>query len=216
MKAVVLLSGGLDSSVVAALARSKGRQVIALSFDYGQSHAVELKRARLQAKMLGIRRHLSVTLPLGAIASGALVDGSRLNTKGLKKGKPSSYVTFRNGVFLAVAASLAEAEGAREIWGGWCGADFGGYPDCRPDFFAAMNKAIRLGSWAGRRGKAIKIVAPLGRLSKLQTLTLGLKLGVDLHSTWTCYQPDKKRACGRCDACRVRAAAFSELGMADR
>jgi 7-cyano-7-deazaguanine synthase len=214
-KVVVLLSGGLDSSVVAALAKSCGREIVALSIDYGQSHAIELKKAKQQARLLGLKEQLSLKLPLDQIASGALVDGSRLNTKGLKTGKPSSYVSFRNGVFLALAASLAEARGAEEIWGGWCGEDFGGYPDCRADFFEAMNEAIRLGSWAGRRGKPVRIVAPLASLSKAETLKLGLSLGVDFKNTWTCYAPKRGRACQKCDACRVRARGFKAAKLMD-
>ena len=214
-KAILLLSGGLDSAVAGALAVSRKRQLIALSFDYGQRHKVELSRAKAQAKALKIKRHVIVRLPLAGLASGALVDGGKVNQGGPKKGKPSTYVSFRNGVFLALAASLAEAEGAREIWGGWCGADFGGYPDCRADFFEAMNRAIRLGSWSGRRGKAVKIVAPLGRLSKASTLRLGKKLGVDFSRTWTCYAPLKGKACAKCDACRGRAAGFKDAKIQD-
>lgn len=213
-KAVVLLSGGLDSAVAAALAISRGRRVIALSIDYGQRHKVELSRARAQAKLLTIKRHHLVKLPLSQIASGALVDGSRVNRQGPKKGRPSTYVSFRNGVFLALAASLAEAEGAAEIWGGWCGSDYGGYPDCRDDFFAAMNRAIRLGSWAGRRGKGPKVMAPLAHLSKLETLKLGKRLGVDFNKTWSCYAPKAGRPCRACDACRVRQRGFLEMTRA--
>jgi 7-cyano-7-deazaguanine synthase len=215
MKAVVLLSGGLDSAVAAALAKSKGRSLAALSFDYGQRHRIELKRARAVARRLGVKRHHILRLPLRAVASGALVDGSRLNKSGVKKGRPSSYVSFRNGVFLSLAASLAEAEGAGEIWGGWCGSDFGGYPDCRADFFAAMNKLIRLGSWAGRKGRGAKVLAPLAHKSKAETLRLGIKLGLDLGMTWSCYAPKAGKPCGLCDACRVRRKGFKEAGLID-
>jgi 7-cyano-7-deazaguanine synthase len=214
-KAIVLLSGGLDSSVAAALAISKGRQLTALSIDYGQSHRIELKAAKRQAKRLEISRQIVLRLPLGAIAKGALVDGSALNLKGPKAGKPSSYVSFRNGIFLSLAAALAEAEEALEIWGGWCGQDFGGYPDCREDFFEAMDEVMRLGSWQGRRGKPFRILAPLARLSKAETLRLGASLGVDFGATWTCYAPKQGHPCGRCDACRIRAAGFEAAGLKD-
>jgi 7-cyano-7-deazaguanine synthase len=213
MKALILLSGGMDSAVVAALARSKKRSLVALSFDYGQRHKMELRRAKAQAKALKIKRHVILRLPLQRIASGALVDGSKINQSGLKKGRPSTYVSFRNGVFLSLALSMAEAEGVREIWGGWCGADFGGYPDCRPDFFKAMEKAGALGSWAGRQGRGVKILAPLGKLSKAQSIALGSKLGVNFSKTWTCYSPEHGRPCGRCDACRVRAEGFAEAKL---
>lgn len=216
IKAVVLLSGGLDSAVAAALALSRGREISALSFDYGQRHALELTRAKAQAKALGIQKHVVLRLPLGRLAKGALVDGTKVNQKGLKKGKPSTYVSFRNGVFLALAASLAEAEGASEIWGGWCGDDFGGYPDCRADFFRAMNRLIALGSWAGREGKGARVVAPLARLSKAATLKLGAKLGVDFSKTWSCYAPEAGKPCGRCDACRVRSRGFRDAHINDR
>jgi 7-cyano-7-deazaguanine synthase len=206
----------MDSAVAAALAKKRGRSLTALSFDYGQSHRRELSCARIQARDLGITRHVILRLPLKSIASGALLGKGRLNQKGLKPGKPASYVSFRNGVFLALAASMAEAEGALEIWGGWCGADYGGYPDCRAAFFKAMNSAIRLGSWAGQRGKSIRIVAPLKDKDKAATLRLGLKLGVDFARNWTCYAPRRKKICGRCDACRVRAAGFKKAKLNDR
>jgi 7-cyano-7-deazaguanine synthase len=215
-KAILLLSGGLDSAVAAALAKSRGREITALSFDYGQRHSLELKRARAQAKALGLKKYVVLKLPLGRLAKGALVDGTKVNQKGLKKGKPSTYVSFRNGVFLSLAASLAEAEGALEIWGGWCGDDFGGYPDCRADFFRAMNRLIALGSWAGREGRGARVVAPLARLSKAATLKLGAKLGVDFTKTWSCYAPRRGKPCGSCDACRVRQRGFKEAKIADR
>ena len=215
-KAIVLLSGGLDSAVAAALASSLGRDVLALSFDYGQRHALELKRAKAQAKALGIKKHAVLRLPLERLAKGALVDGGAVNKKGLKKGKPSTYVSFRNGVFLSLAASWAEAEGASEIWGGWCGDDFGGYPDCRADFFKAMNRLITLGSWAGRKGKGPRVIAPLAKLSKAATLRLGARLGVDFKNTWSCYAPKSGKPCLKCDACRVRAKGFQQAKIKDR
>jgi len=219
VKAVVLLSGGMDSAVCAAAARAKGRRLFGLSLGYGQRHAVELDCARAQARLLGFERQVTLDLPLAAIASGALVDGSRLNTRGPRKGKPATYVSFRNGVFLAAAASWAEALGASEIWGGWCFTDHAGYPDCTPSFFSAFEKAVAAGTWDGRRGRRLRILAPLGRLDKAATIRLGLRLGVDFRKTWTCYRPQgplaRTRACGVCDACRLRAEGFSRAGLAD-
>lgn len=210
-RAILLLSGGLDSAVAGALAKARGRRLIALSIDYGQRHRKELGFARRQARLLGAKRVL-FKLPLGLLASGALVDGKAVNKAGLKAGRPSTYVSFRNGIFLSLAFALAEREGASEVWGGWCGADYGGYPDCRKPFFSAMEKAGRLGRWAG----PLKIVAPLARLGKSQTLKLGKRLGVDFKTTWTCYDPRRGRPCGGCDACRVRRQAFLDARMNDR
>jgi 7-cyano-7-deazaguanine synthase len=229
VKAVVLLSGGMDSAITAAAARAKGRRLFGLSLRYGQRHAVEIKSARRQAALLGFERHVILTLPLDAIATGALVDGGTVNTRGSankgKGGQPATYVSFRNGVFLSAAASWAEALGASEIWGGWCFTDHAGYPDCTPAFFRAFERAVRAGTWAGRRGRSLRIVAPLGRLSKAASVLLGARLGVDYSQTWTCYRPGAKHAgrgkarhrvpCGICDACRLRAQGFAEAGIPD-
>jgi 7-cyano-7-deazaguanine synthase len=228
VKAVVLLSGGMDSAIVAAAARAKGRRLFGLSLLYGQRHAVEIACARRQARLLGFERHVVLTLPLSPIAAGALVDGGRVNTRGGadkgKGGQPATYVSFRNGVFLSAAASWAEALGAAEVWGGWCFTDHAGYPDCTPVFFRAFERAVRAGTWAGRRGGAFRIVAPLGRLDKAASVALGMRLGVDFAHTWTCYRPGLKKAggrgraklpCGICDACRLRAAGFAKAGIKD-
>ena len=215
MKAVVLLSGGMDSVITAALARQRGRRLYALSVHYGQRHARELVAARWQARRLGVEKHVVLRLPLGPVASGALVDGGAIRSSGVKAGRPGTYVSFRNGVFLAAAASFAESVGAGEVWGGWCFSDQGGYPDCTPAFFRAFERAVHAGTWAGRDGRPFRIVAPLGRLDKAASLRLGLRLGVDYAHTWTCYQPQGSRACGRCDACRLRAQGFRALGLSD-
>lgn len=219
VKAVVLLSGGMDSAIVAASARARGRRLFGLSLRYGQRHAVEIACARRQARLLGFERLVVLDLPLDAIAAGALVDGGRVNTGGLRKGRPATYVSFRNGVFLAAAASWAEALGAPEVWGGWCFTDQSGYPDCTPAFFRAFERAVRAGTWAGREGRAFRILAPLGRLDKAASVRLGLTLGVDFGATWTCYRPQgrpsKPRPCGRCDACRLRSLGFKKAGIED-
>jgi 7-cyano-7-deazaguanine synthase len=216
-KAVILLSGGMDSAVTAALARSRGRRCAGLALDYGQRHRHELAQARWQAKRLGLERFQTVKAPLGGLASGALVDGSRVNQGGLKAGRPGTYVSFRNGILLALAASLAEAWGADEVWGGWCFSDQGGYPDCRPAFFRAFERSVSAGTWAGRRGRRLRIHAPLGRMPKAGILRLGVALGVDFRHTWTCYAPLSAplRPCRRCDACRLRAQGFARAGFDD-
>jgi len=209
----------MDSVITAAVARSRGRELYALSLHYGQRHLRELRAARWQAKRLGVLKHVVLRLPLGPIASGSLVDGGSIRTSGVKAGQPSTYVSFRNGVFLAAAASFAESVGAREVWGGWCFSDQGGYPDCTPAFFRAFERAVGAGTWAGRKGQPFKIVAPLGRLDKAASVALGLQLGVDYAHTWTCYRPQgaglRARACGRCDACRLRAQGFHQLRLKD-
>ncbi|MGH7441690.1 MAG: 7-cyano-7-deazaguanine synthase QueC [bacterium] len=222
VKAVVLLSGGMDSAIASACARAKGRRLFGLSLDYGQRHLVELVQARKQAALLGFEDQVVLRLPLSPIASGSLVNSGPIRSAraaaAARTAKPATYVSFRNGVFLAAAASYAEALGAGEVWGGWCFTDHAGYPDCTPNFFRAFERAVRLGTWAGRRGKAFRIEAPLGRLDKAASLRLGLRLGVDFSKTWTCYQPAPKgRAvpCGRCDACRLRAQGFAQAGLHD-
>jgi 7-cyano-7-deazaguanine synthase len=205
----------MDSAVVAAAARAQGRDCVGLAIDYGQRHRRELAQAAWQAKAQGFERLVRLKLPLAPIAAGALVDGQAVNKAGLKRGKPSTYVSFRNGVFLAAAASLAEREGAREIWGGWCFTDQGGYPDCQPGFLRAFERAINAGTWAGKRGRPLRIIAPLGRMDKAAILRWGLRLGVDFRRTWTCYAPLGGRPCRRCDACRLRAAGFAAAGAKD-
>lgn len=215
-KAVVLLSGGMDSAVAAAQALARGRILTALTLSYGQRHLRELKAASAQARALGISRHLVLRLPLEKVAAGSLVDGSAIRPSAPgARGIPATYVSFRNGVFLSMALSLAESLGAWEVWGGWCETDHAGYPDCRPAFFRSMEKAAALGSKAGsNRSRKFSIVAPLTGKDKAATVKLGLRLGVDFRKTWTCYR-GLDRPCGKCDACRLRAEGFKKAGVTD-
>lgn len=208
--AVVLLSGGIDSSLAAALALSQGRQVHALAVDYGQRHKKELLAAQKQAKALGIQSFKRLHFPLNSLAAGSLVDGSKVRQSGVKPGLPKTYVSFRNGVLLSLAAAAADALKVDEIWGGWCLADRSGYPDCRPAFLKAMEKAARLGT----SQKKLKVITPLSRMSKKAIIQKGLTLGLDFSKTWTCYL-GKAHPCRLCDACRIRALGFKAAGLED-
>jgi 7-cyano-7-deazaguanine synthase len=208
-KAVILLSGGMDSAVAAALAASRGRILLALAVDYGQNHKQELNFARIQATRLGCVDFKKIKVPLKQLAGGALLGKGKIRQSGLKSKKlPATYVNFRNGILLALAASWAEASGAEEIWGGWCESDFNGYPDCRPVFLKAFEKAIL----AGTRKKNIKILTPLTGLNKPEIALKGKCLGVDFTKTWSCYAPlVNKKPCGLCDACRLRKRGLAKI-----
>jgi 7-cyano-7-deazaguanine synthase len=223
-RAVVLLSGGLDSAVTMALALAAGREVHALSFAYGQRHVVELERARRQARVQGAASHRVVTLgELGAswAPASALVDGSALEVRrdGVAPGIPATYVPARNTVFLAHGLAVAEVLGARDVWIGVNAPDSSGYPDCTEAFVAAFREVARLGTRAGAEGQPIGIEAPLVRLRKDEIVRRGLELGVDLSQTVSCYvareEVEGLYVCGACDSCRLRADGFARAGVAD-
>ena len=210
IRAVVLLSGGADSATCLALARSKGREVFALSFDYGQRHRVELRYARALARRLGCREHRVARVDLPGRSISALTTKEIGVPKGgVRKGRiPVTYVPARNALFLAHALSWAEAVGAREIWIGANVVDYSGYPDCRPAFLRAFEKMANLGTRAGVSGRRFEIVSPLLELSKAEIFRLGRSLGLDFERTFSCYDPTPRgKACGRCDACRIRTRA---------
>jgi 7-cyano-7-deazaguanine synthase len=218
MKAVVLLSGGADSATCLALARSRGRDVFALSFDYGQRHAVELGYARRLARRFGCREHRVVALDVAGRDVSALTSRKiRVPKKPGRRGViPVTYVPARNTIFLAHALSWAEAIGAFEIWIGANVIDYSGYPDCRPEFLRAFermaDRATRAG--VGRRG-TFKIVAPLLKKTKREIFRLGGSLGLDFAWTFSCYDPAADGiSCGRCDSCRIRNRALRELQKA--
>ncbi|MBI5024793.1 MAG: 7-cyano-7-deazaguanine synthase QueC [Candidatus Omnitrophica bacterium] len=214
-KAVILLSGGLDSSTVLYYARARGFQPSCLVFDYGQRHRVELKRAAAIARQAGCPcRIVTIRLPWGA---SALLD-KRI---GLPKRKavdpreiPVTYVPARNIIFLSFAASFAEAIGARAIFIGANAIDYSGYPDCRPEFFRAFQQALDRGLRSGVQKKTIKIYAPLLRKTKAQIIRMGLKLKVPYQRTWSCYSGGR-RPCGACDSCLLRRRGFEETGLKD-
>ncbi len=217
-RAILLLSGGMDSAVTFAMAARDGFEVSALTFRYGQRHAVEIDYARRVAAAIGAARHIVLDLDLGAFGGSALTDGSAI-PKRREPGAdeiPSTYVPARNAVFLSVAASFAEAIDARDLFIGVSAVDYSGYPDCRPEFIRAFEAAINLGTRAGATGRPFRIHAPLLTMSKADTVRTGLSLGVDFGLTRSCYDPAADGTpCGACDSCRLRALGFEGAGAAD-
>jgi 7-cyano-7-deazaguanine synthase len=215
-KAVVLVSGGLDSATVLALARASGRECYALSFDYGQRHRAELDAAARVAAELGAAEHRTVSIGLGGFGGSALTDTSIAVPESGTSGIPITYVPARNTVFLSLALGWAEVLGAREIHIGVNAIDYSGYPDCRPEFIEAFEQVANLATKAGVEGAPFKIVAPLIRLTKAGIIQAGLAHGVDFAWTVSCYQADTEgRACGVCDSCRLRKEGFTQAGVLD-
>ncbi len=216
-KAIVLLSGGLDSCVALHVAQRDGHEVSALSFDYGQRHSKELECARRIAARAKVAEHSVVSLDLAQWGGSTLTDMGREVEDGDvgRHDIPQTYVPARNMVFLSVAASLAEAKGAEHIYIGVSQVDYSGYVDCRGVFIEAMERAINLGTVMGaEEGRHISIHAPFENMTKADEIRLGLELGVDFGLTWSCYRGGE-RPCGRCDSCLLRARAFAEVGIAD-
>lgn len=219
MKAVILLSGGLDSSTVLYQARADGYDCYALSFDYQQRHRRELEAARDIARFVGVREHQVVSFDLRLWGGSALTDNlidlpSDRSLTEMGQTIPITYVPARNTIFLSFALGYAEAIAAAKVYIGVNAVDYSGYPDCRPDYIQAMQEVFRLGTKQGLEGKAIEIVAPLINLKKTEIIQLGNSLGVPWEKTWSCYAGGEK-ACGVCDSCRLRLAAFQDLGLED-
>lgn len=215
-KAVVLLSGGLDSATVLAMARAAGRACHALSFRYGQRHSAELAAAERVAQALGAVEHKIVDLDLSAIGGSALTDPRIDVPTTPTEGIPVTYVPARNTVFLAVALGWAEVLGAREIHIGVNAVDYSGYPDCRPEFIQAFEQLANLATRAGVEGERFHIQSPLIDLTKAEIIRRGTALGVDYGLTVSCYAADLEgRACGACDSCRLRADGFRAAGLPD-
>lgn len=215
-KAVVLLSGGLDSATVLACAKADGRECFALSFDYGQRHKAELEAAANVAAALGAVEHRIVRLDLAQFGGSALTDSRIAVPTSPSEGIPVTYVPARNTVFLSLALAWSEVLGAQDIYIGVNAIDYSGYPDCRPEYIEAYEKMANLATRAGVEGKTLKINTPLIHLSKAEIIRLGTKLDVDYGLTVSCYSASEQgRACGRCDACRLRAKGFVEAGVAD-
>jgi len=212
----VLVSGGLDSATVLAIARERGHPCHAISFDYGQRHRVELDAARRVASALGVASHRVLAIPIGDFGGSALTDPAIAVPETQSSGIPVTYVPARNTVFLACALGYAEVLGARDIYIGVNAIDYSGYPDCRPAFIEAFEELANLATRAGVAGDRFRIHAPLIELSKADIIRRGVALGVDYSMTISCYQPDAQgRACGRCDACRLRHAGFEQADIAD-
>ncbi|SDU14163.1 preQ(0) biosynthesis protein QueC [Pseudomonas pohangensis] len=215
-RAVILLSGGLDSATVVAMARADGFSCYSMSFDYGQRHRAELAAAEQIARQLGVIEHKVIGLNLNGIGGSALTDESIAVPETPGEGIPLTYVPARNTVFLALALGWAEVLQAQDIFIGVNAVDYSGYPDCRPEFISAFESMANLATRAGVEGPGFRIQAPLQYLSKAEIIQAGTRLGVDYGLTVSCYQADALgRACGRCDSCRLRAAGFAAAELAD-
>ncbi len=215
-KAVVLLSGGLDSATTLAIAQQQGYACYALSLEYGQRHVAELAAANRVAAMLRPVEHKVIKLDLSTIGGSALTDHSIAVPETASKGIPVTYVPARNTIFLSLALGWAEVVGAGDLFIGVNAVDYSGYPDCRPEYIAAFQRLSRLATKAGVEGHEIKIHAPLIKMSKADIIHTGIGLGVDFSNTVSCYAADENgNACGRCESCQLRTQGFTEAGIID-
>lgn len=215
-RAVVLLSGGLDSMVCAALAREQGFAVLALTFDYNQRHRIELDAARKVAARVGVERHVVLPLDLRAFGGSALTDDIAVPKDGVGPEIPVTYVPARNLVFLSLALAWAEAAGSADIFIGVNALDYSGYPDCRPEFIGGFEQLARMATAYGDRGGSVTIHAPLQFLKKADIAREAVRLGLEPGESWSCYDPlPDGQACGLCDSCRLRRAGFAEAGIED-
>lgn len=215
-RAIVLLSGGLDSATVLAIAADQGYECYALSFDYGQRAQTELNAARALCDSLQVKEHRVFHLDLAQFGGSALTDAAIEVPEGESEGIPITYVPARNTIFLSMALAWAEVLHAEAIFIGVNAVDYSGYPDCRPEFIAAFEQMANLATRNGVTGEPFRIVTPLIDLTKAQIIAEGHRLGVDYSLTVSCYQSDQDgRACGRCDSCRLRAKGFADAGVPD-
>jgi 7-cyano-7-deazaguanine synthase len=218
LKAILLLSGGLDSYTAAAVAKRDGYALYALTVRYGQVHVREVESARRVARALGVARHVEMDVDLAAFGGSSLVgDGAIPQDREMTGAEiPSTYVPARNTVFLSLALAFAEVTGAEAIVIGVNALDYSGYPDCRPEYIAAFERLAILATRAGVEGRPLRVLTPLIDLSKAQIIRLGLELGLDYGLTWSCYSPAPDgRPCGSCDSCRLRARGFAEAAIPD-
>jgi 7-cyano-7-deazaguanine synthase len=218
-EAIVLLSGGLDSSTVLALAKERGYDVVALTFDYGQKHKRELNSSRKMARHFKAKEHIIVPLNLGELLRSSLTRESmsipeNRTKEEISSGVPSTYVPSRNIIFLSIAASIAESRGAEAIFIATNSVDFSGYPDCTAEFLSAFQSTLDVGTKAGREGRGIRVEAPILMKSKGDIVREAIRLKVPMEDTWSCYKGGVK-ACGKCDSCLLRLRGFSEAGIRD-
>jgi len=218
-RAVVLASGGLDSTVTAAIAQSDGCELFFLTIAYGQRHAVEVERARQVAAAMGVSHHVVLSLDLRAIGGSALTSEIDIpkdrDSQARSHEIPVTYVPGRNLIFLSLAAAHAEVVGASQIYFGANVLDYSGYPDCRPEFIQAFETAVNKGTKAGIEGKRLRVLAPLLTMTKTEIIQKGLQLHAPLHLTHSCYDPVGTLACGRCDSCVIRREGFAKAGVVD-
>lgn len=215
-RAVVLLSGGLDSATVLAMARERGFECYALSVDYGQRHHAELAAAQKVAQVLGAREHRVLNIDLTGFGGSALTDSAIAVPEHASSGIPVTYVPARNTIMLSLALAWAEVLHAQDIFFGVNAVDYSGYPDCRPEYVAAFERMANLATQAAVEGKPLTLHAPLLHLTKAEIIRQGVRLGVDYGLTVSCYQADEAgRACGRCDSCRLRREGFQSAGVPD-
>ena len=218
MRAVVLLSGGLDSYTAAAAARTEGHELFALTIRYGQTHVTELEAARRVAGWLGVSRHVELDVNLAAFGGSSLVGEGTIPTDRALDATdiPSTYVPARNTIFLSLALGWAEVVGAETIVIGVNALDYSGYPDCRPEYIEAFERLATLATRAGVEGRPFRILAPLQHMTKAEIIRRGVALGLDYGLTHSCYAPlPDGRPCGRCDSCRLRAKGFEDAGVPD-
>lgn len=218
-EAVVLLSGGLDSSTVLAMAKERGFDIVALTFDYGQKHKRELESARKVAEHFRVKEHIVIPLDLGELLKSSLTRSSMEIPEGrskqeIKSGIPSTYVPSRNTIFLSIASSIAESGGADAVFIAANAVDFSGYPDCTPGFIRAFQKVLDVGTKSGKEGRRIRLEAPILSKSKREIVTEAVRLKVPLEKTWSCYKGGAK-ACGKCDSCLLRLEGFAAAGAKD-
>ena len=215
-KAIVLSSGGIDSTTAMAIAKAENYELYSLTLDYGQRHKLEIKSAKKVADFFCVKEHKIIVIGLGEIGGSALTDNIDIPTDSASVEIPVTYVPARNTIFLSIALAWAEVVGANDIFIGANVVDYSGYPDCRPEYLETFVKLANLGTKAGIKGEKIKIHAPLLRMSKAEIIKNGIELGIDYSITWSCYNPRTgSKACGKCDSCKFRLKGFGEAGYKD-